>query len=74
MEKETKRGFQNILEILREQQATIRELEHKTMLSTRASNDSSSKRIERVAQEISEPDAFKIDWTRLCDRYYAKGS
>lgn len=74
MEKETKRGLQNILEILREQQETIRQLEQKTILSTGASNDGLSKRIERIAREISERDAFEIDWARLCDRHYAKRS
>lgn len=74
MERETKRGLQNILEILREQQEMIRELERKTMRSTRTSNDSLSKRIERVAGEISERESFEIDWARLCDRHYAKRS
>jgi signal transduction histidine kinase len=74
MEKETKRGLQNVLEILREQQETIRQLERKTMRSMHDSNDGLSTRIERIAQEINERDAFEIDWGRLCDRHYAKRS
>jgi signal transduction histidine kinase len=74
MEKETKRGLQNIMEILREQQDVIRRLEHSIAPSLRDSHDGLSKRIERIAQEISDRDAFEIDWARLCDRHYAKRS
>ena len=74
MEKETKRGLQNIMEILREQQNVIQRLEHSITPSLRDSHDTLSVRIERIAQEITDRDAFEIDWARLCDRHYAKRS
>lgn len=70
--KKPKGGLQNILEILREQQEMIRQLGRTP--STRDSSPGLSTRIERIAQEIGDRDAFEIDWARLCDRHYAKRS
>jgi hypothetical protein len=74
MEKETKRALQNLLEIIREQQNTIRDLQHKAKPSTRGLPDGIAERIGRIAEELSEREAFEIDWARLCDRHYAARS
>jgi len=74
MEKETKRALQNILEILGEQQQTISGLRELPKAPDPGFDDGMSNRIQRVAEEISSRQAFEIDWSRLCDRHYAKRS
>jgi hypothetical protein len=74
MEKETKRIFQKMLEIIQEQQEAIRNLQIKTTPSARRSEDGIGDRISRIADEVSERESFAIDWRRLCDRHYATKS
>lgn len=74
MEKETKRTFQKMLEIIQEQQEAIRVLEAKAMRSTRNLEDGIADRIRRITEEVSEREAFAVDWARLCDRHYATRS
>jgi len=71
MEKETKRAFQNILEILREQQESIATLRDRARRPD-ALEDGVAKRIQRISGEVSERQSYEIDWRRLCDRHYAK--
>ena len=72
MEKETKRAFQNILEILKEQQELIHVLQQTATARRRSSDDGVENRIQRIAKQVGDRDAFEIDWARLCDRHYAK--
>lgn len=74
MEKETKRTLQTMLEIMREQQNTIRNLQRSATPSSRAFEDGIADRIDRVAHEVGERPSFEIDWARLCDRHYASRS
>ncbi len=71
MEKETKRTFQKLLEIIQEQQAAIRHLQGKSMPSTRGFEDGIADRIERISSEVGKRESFAFDWNRLCDRHYA---
>jgi signal transduction histidine kinase len=71
MEKETKRVFQKMLEILQEQQDSIRELQRKAKPSAQNIDDGLARRIERIALEVGERASYEIDWPRLCDRHYA---
>lgn len=73
MEKETKRALQNILEILREQQEAIANLRDRARRSD-ALEDGVAKRIKRITGEVSDRQSYEIDWSRLCDRHYAKRS
>lgn len=74
MEKETKRTLQKMLEIMREQQNAIRNLQLSATPSTRSFEDGIADRIERITNEVSERASFEIDWARLCDRHYAARS
>jgi signal transduction histidine kinase len=71
MEKETKRAFQRLLEIIEEQQKAIRALQASAMPSTSSSEDGLAKRIERIAAEIRDRESFEIDWRRMCDLHIA---
>jgi hypothetical protein len=71
MEKETKRTFQRLLEIIQEQQEAIRQLQRKATPSTRSFRDELADRIERISDQVSERRSFTFDWNRLCDRHYA---
>jgi hypothetical protein len=71
MDKETKRTFQKMLEIIQEQQTAIRYLQQNATPSSRKFSDGLADRIDRIAKEVSERQAFEIDWARLCDRHYA---
>ena len=74
MDKETKRTFQKMLEIIQEQQTAIRYLQQNATPSSRKFSDGLADRIDRIAKEVSEHQAFEIDWARLCDRHYAARS
>jgi hypothetical protein len=74
MEKETKRALQRMIEIIQEQQSEIRSLQHKAAPSKRRPDDGLGDRIERIALEVAELQAFELDWGRLCDRHYAAKS
>lgn len=71
MEKETKRIFQKMLEIIQEQQTAIRSLQNKAVPSTRRFEDGIADRIGRITDEVSKRESFTMDWARLCDRHYA---
>ena len=71
MDKETKRTFQRMIEIMQEQQAAIRYLQGNTTPSMRKSEDGLADRIEAIFGEVSRRESFTIDWVRLCDRHYA---
>jgi hypothetical protein len=74
MEKETKRTFQKMIEIIQEQQRAIQTLQHNAIPSSRTFKDGLADRIERIAEEIGERESFEVDWRRLCDRHYAARS
>jgi sulfite reductase beta subunit-like hemoprotein len=74
MEKETKRALQGMLEILREQQDTIHALQGRVSPPSQRAADGLADRIGRITTELSNRQAFEIDWARLCDRHYAAPS